>query len=133
MADKKRERPDEPGRKRTLTGRQEDAALLLAGGLTYEATARQVRASVSTVKEWSASLPEFRARVEEVRAELSRRVLATMSRGMLVAIRTLVKLCREGATETSKLRAAEALLGHGTTLTEVNELKARLARLENPL
>lgn len=125
-------RKDEPERIGTadeLAPKQETAAVALAGGATFDEAAKAARAGVTTVKTW-ATVPAFRQRVNELRAELSARVLGRIAKGMMTAIETLERLSRSGKTEATQLKASEALLTHGTTLTEVAELKARMDQFD---
>ena len=48
---------------------------------------------------------------------------------MVTAIDTLERLC-DSDTEGTQLKAAEALLTHGTALSEVAQLKARVDEIE---
>ena len=112
-----------------LTPKMETAAVALAAGHTLEQASKASGAGVTTLKTWQ-SLPAFVARVRELRAELTGHVLGRVARGMLTAVDTLEHLCANGETETTQLRAAEAMLTHGTALTEVADLRVRLDALE---
>lgn len=112
-----------------LTVKQEAAAVAMAGGATYDEAAEASGAAAPTIKTWNATVPAFRARINQLRAELSARVLARITTGMCTGIDTLERLCSTGK-EPTQLKAAEALLTHGTALCEVAELKARIDALE---
>jgi hypothetical protein len=123
---------DEPRRNDTadeLTPKQEAAAVAMAGGATYEQAAEASGAAAPTIKTWAATVPAFRQRISALRAELSARVMGRITAGMCTAIDTLERLCASGK-EGTQLKAAEALLTHGTALTEVAELKARMDEWE---
>jgi hypothetical protein len=54
---------------RRLTPKQEQAAETLASGCTIEVAARECGAAARTIKAWLASVPGFKRRVDELRAE----------------------------------------------------------------
>jgi hypothetical protein len=86
---------------------------------------------VPTAKTWSATLPAFRRRIQELRAEMTSQALGRLVEGMVSAADTLVFLCRKGKSETVRLGAARALLELGTTLRESVEWEERIAALES--
>jgi len=59
-----------------LTPRQEAVALGVASGLSLAAAARKANVAVPTTKRWSTTLPAFRRRVQELRAEMTSQALA---------------------------------------------------------
>ena len=89
----------------------------------------QTNTGVTTIKTWLTECPAFRQRISEARAELSARVMGRIAGGMVTAIDTLERLCGS-KSETTQLRSAEALLTHGTALSEVAQLKTRMDDLE---
>jgi hypothetical protein len=115
----------------TLSPRQEAVALGVASGLSLAAAARKAKVGVPTAKTWSASLPAFRRRIQELRAEMTSQALGRLVEGMVSAADTLAYLCRKGKSEMVRLGAARALLELGTTLRESVAFEERLAALES--
>lgn len=113
-----------------LTPRQEAVALGVAAGLSLAAAARKSNVGVPTVKHWSASIPAFRRRIQELRSELTFQALGRLVDSMAAAADTLAFLSRKGKSETVRLGAARAVLELGNKLRESIELEERLAALE---
>jgi hypothetical protein len=113
-----------------LTPRQEAAAIALASGCTVPAAARESGAGERTIKTWLASLPAFRRRIDELRAEMTRRSLGRLIGSMTSAADTLAFLARKAKAETVRLGAARAVLELAVKLRESVELEARIAALE---
>ena len=123
----------ETGLKGLLSPRQESAALALASGRTLEVASRESGAGVTTIKTWQTTAPAFKQRVRDLRRELTDRAAGRVADAMTAAVNTLVELCLNGKTETTRLKAADSLLTHGPQLNGLAELEARLAELELPL
>ena len=122
----------EPGRSETgdgLTPRQESAALALAGGATFDEAAKASGAGVSTVKDWSATVPAFKARIGELRAEMTDRVFVRLVDAMGEAIDTMRDLMRS-KSEGMRHKAAESIMAHHANAVELRDLKARLEAVE---
>jgi hypothetical protein len=113
-----------------LKPRQEALALHVAGGLSLSVAARKAKVPVGTAKTWSATLPGFRHRVQELRAEMTERAMARLIDSMTSAADTLGFLCRRAKNEQVRLGAAKAVLELGCRLKETVELEARIAELE---
>jgi hypothetical protein len=112
-----------------LLPRQEAVALGLASGLSLAAAARKAKVGVPTAKRWSATLPAFRRRAQELRAEMTSQALGRMAAGMSEAADVLRGLLAAEA-ESIRLGAARSLLDLGLKLREAVELESRLAELE---
>src|SRR5262245_33570850 len=92
-----------------LTPRQEAAALCVASELSLAAAARKAKVAVPTAKRWSATLPAFRRRVQDLRAEMTSQALGRLVDGMVSAADTLGYLARKGKSEMVRLSAARAV------------------------
>jgi transposase-like protein len=115
-----------------LTPKQEAVALAMASGLSLQDTARQAGVGETTVKRWLRG-PALVQRIRELRRELTDRAAGRLADAMTTAVNTLVDLCVNGETETTRLKAADSLLTHGPQLNGLAELEARLAELDQPL
>src|SRR5581483_9801507 len=93
-----------------LSPRQESVALGVASGLSLAAAARKAKVGVPTAKHWSATLPAFRRRVRDLRAEMTSQALGRLVDGMASAADTLGFLSRKGKSEMIRLSAARAVL-----------------------
>ena len=113
-----------------LSPRQEAVALGVASGLSLAAAARKAKAGVPTAKTWSATLPAFRRRVRELRAEMTSQALGRLVDGMSSAADTLGYLSRKGKSETVRLSAARAVLELANKTRENVEMEERLQALE---
>jgi hypothetical protein len=112
-----------------LSPRQEAVALGVAAGLSLSGAARNAKIAVPTAKRWSATLPAFRRRVQELRSEMTSQALGRMAAGMSEAADVLRGLlAAEG--ESIRLGAARCLLDMGLKMREAVELESRLAELE---
>jgi hypothetical protein len=110
--------------------RNEDALLLaLACGATVEAAARQCGLSDRTVYRRLKD-PEFRSRLQSVRADMVQRAAGMLTAAAGEAVRTLLALQKESAPPAVRLGAARAVLELGLKIREVVELEARIAALE---
>lgn len=112
-----------------LSARQEAVALGVASGLSLAAAARKSKVGVPTAKTWSATMPAFRRRVQELRAEMTSRALGRLADGMAFAADTLRKLLT-AKSEMVRLSAARSVLELGNKLRESVELEERLQTLE---
>jgi hypothetical protein len=110
--------------------RQEAVALGVASGLSLAVAARKAKVGVATAKHWSATLPAFRRRVQELRAEMTSQALGWLVDGMASAADTLGYLSRMGKSEMVRLGAARAVLEVANKTREALELEARIAALE---
>ena len=113
-----------------LSPRQEAVALSVASGLSLAAAARKAKVGVPTAKHWSATLPDFRQRVQQIRAEMTSQALGRLVDGMASAADTLGYLTRKGKSEMVRLSAARAVLELANKTRENVELEERLRALE---
>jgi molybdenum-dependent DNA-binding transcriptional regulator ModE len=115
------------GRKRA------DDALLhaLASGATVEAAARQSGVSERTVYRRLAD-PAFRRRLQDLRAEMTRRTASSLTAAGTEAVETLRRLLNS-SSEPIRVAAARAILQLGAKLREATELEERMAAIEGRL
>jgi len=116
-----------------LSPRQEAVALGVASGLSLADAARKAKVGVPTAKHWSATLPAFRRRVQELRAEMTSQALGRLIDNMASASDTLGYLSRKGKSEMVRLSAARAVLELASKTRETVELEVRLRALEERL
>jgi hypothetical protein len=115
---------------RKLSPKQEAAAVALASGCTIEVAARECSAAVRTIKTWLADVPEFRQRIDGLRADMTKQALGRLVDSMTSAADTLGYLSRKAKSENVRLNAARAVLEMGVKMRETVELEERLAALE---
>jgi uncharacterized small protein (DUF1192 family) len=110
--------------------KSEDALLLaLACGASVENAARQCGLSDRTVYR-RLTEPDFRQRLQELRAEIVQRTAGALTAAATEAVRTLLELQKPAHSGTVRLGAARAILELGMKIREVAELEARIAALE---
>jgi hypothetical protein len=108
-----------------------DAVLVvaLACGASPESAAQKAGLSVRTVYRRQAD-PAFRAQVNEVRADMVRRVADVLTAANMLAIQTITTLQQSATSEAVRLGAARSIIELGCKLRETVELMDRLAALE---
>ena len=108
----------------------EDALLLaLACGATVEAAGRQCGLSERTIYRRLRE-PDFRQRLQDLRADMVQRTAGTLTAAATEAVRTLLDLQKPAAPPPVRLGAAKAILEIGMKVREVAELEQRLQALE---
>ena len=108
----------------------EDALLLaLACGATVEAAGRQCGLSERTIYRRLRE-PDFRQRLQDLRADMVQRTAGTLTAAATEAVRTLLDLQKPTAPPPVRLGAAKAILEIGMKVREVAELEQRLQALE---
>lgn len=116
---------------RSLTAKQEAAALSLATGKTQSEASTDSGAGVRTIKTWITQHSGFADRVRELRVELTSRALGRLTNDMVIAADTLGYLCSQGQSESVRLGAARAILELSTKIRESAELEERVSTLES--
>ena len=101
----------------------------LACGTSVETAAQKAGLSVRTVYRRLAD-PEFRAQVNEARAEMLRRAAAMLTAAGMTAIKTFTTLQESARSESVRLGAARSIIELGCKLREMVELTERLAQME---
>jgi hypothetical protein len=114
--------------------RKADAELLLAlaCGATPEHAAQKTGFGLRTVYRRLAE-PDFRARVDAVRAEMVRRVAGLLTAAGIGSIKTFSTLQESAVSEAVRLGAARAIIELGCKVRESVELTERLAAVEAQL
>lgn len=110
--------------------KNEDQLLLaLACGATVEAAARQCGISERTVYHRLED-PEFKKRLDKVRADMVERSSGMLTAAAGEAVRTLLALQKETTPAAVRLGAARAILEVGIKVRQLVELETRMAELE---
>jgi hypothetical protein len=110
--------------------KNEDALLLaLACGATVEAAGRQCDLTERTVYRRLRE-PAFKARLQELRADMVRRSAGMLTAAAGEAVRTLLSLQKDSAPPAVRLGAARAVLELGIKVRELADLEARIVTLE---
>ena len=114
--------------------RHADPALIaaLAGGATIAEAAIRAGVSERTVYRRLEDA-DFRASVQQARADLVTQAVARLAEAGGEAVATLRALLGEGTLPAVRLGAARAVLELGTKLRESEELERRLSELEAAL
>ncbi len=107
----------------------ERLVLALACGATVEAAARQAGVSESTAFRRLAN-PDFRRRLNDLRADMVGRATATLTAASLESVKTLVALQSTSTPPATRLGAARAVLELAVKFRELVEFEGRLAMLE---
>lgn len=113
-----------------LTAKQERVALNLAVGMSYEAAGAATSVAARTIRSWMANVPAFKARLNELRSELTAQALGQCLDNMTAAVTALVHLCQNSQQEMVKLMAAKSIIDYAVRLREHTELVERITALE---
>ncbi len=108
--------------------KQEQVALLLAGGMSVRAAAKAAEAGERTLYDWL-KRPDYRAYVAELRGEILSRTVGVM---VMATTKAAVKLAMllDDPSPVIQLRAATAILDGTIRLRDHTEIDARLLALE---
>lgn len=107
----------------------EPLAVQVAGGQSIKSGADIVGCSIQTAYNLS-SQPEFRARVNELRAEITSGAVGVLTTGASLAAATLVELLDVSQEPSIRLQASKAILAALGPLSELGELRQRLDAIE---
>jgi hypothetical protein len=102
--------------------------IALAAGRTVARAAQAACVAETTVYRRLRN-PQFRRRVNEVRAAFTERALARLAAASTTAVGTLQRLLK-AKSEAVRLSAARSILELGTKLRETVEFEERIIRLE---
>ena len=117
---------------RSLTPRQEAAAVRLAAGDTIIAAAKSAGAGEKTVRNWLESTPAFQRRITELRDQLTSETVGRLVSSMTSAADALREIVDDYESPPAvRIRAASEILTHAVRLRETAELAARVAALES--
>src|SRR5436190_16194956 len=109
--------------------KNEDALLLaLACGATVEAASRQCDLTERTVYRRLAD-PAFKARLQELRADMVRRSAGMLTAAAGASVQTLLSLQKDSAPPAVRLGAARAVIELGVKVRELADLETRIAAL----
>lgn len=110
--------------------KKSDALLMaLACGATVAGAAAKAGISERTVYRRLAG-PEFRAKLNDVRADMVQRAAGMLTAVSLEAVKTLAELLHPSQPASARLRASKVILDMGLRLREVTDLEERLRLLE---
>jgi transposase-like protein len=108
--------------------KRERAALMLAGGKSVAAVARELGCGVRTVYDWLGD-SKYRSLVSRFRHRMLDRAIGLIAASTNKAVVTLRKLL-DSESEGIRLKAATSLLDHSIRMREHIEMEERIAALE---
>ncbi len=114
-----------------LTAKQKAVIPYLLSARSLEAACREARVSKSTVYEYL-KIPAFTAELQRLREEITRDALNRLKTGFGQAVETLLGLIQD-KTKGIRLRACEKVIDIFLRLREMEEIEARLRRIEETL
>jgi hypothetical protein len=103
--------------------------LALACGASPEGAAQKSGLSLRTVYRRLAE-PAFRQRVDQVRAEMERRLAGMFTATGMTSLKTFTTLQESASSEAVRLGAARAIIELGCKLRQSVEMNERMAALE---
>lgn len=116
-----------------LTLKQQQAVNLLIGGRNAAQTARELDLHVNTLYKWN-KLPEFQDALKQAEREAMRAVSISLLGLAEKATDTLNGVMdKDSARDSSKVRAADIVLGRLLQTRELLELEERISKLEERL
>ena len=104
-------------------------AVAVAGGQTVKAAAESCSCSERQGYRISAT-PEFKSRVSAIRAEMTSQAVGELSAAASEAVTTIRELLASTNEPSVRLNAAKAILNALGPMSELGELRERLATLE---
>src|SRR5450432_3204125 len=112
-------------------GAKKDAAILaLLSARSVEEAARSADVTRRTLYRWLAD-PEFDAAYRSAKRAAFGQALARLQQGSAAAATTMLKIMLDTSTSPStRLRAADCVLGHAKNAIEIEGIEARLSDLE---
>ena len=115
----------------TKFGRKKEQAIVaLLSHRTLEEAARAIDIVPNTLLRWMKE-PEFDAAYREARRTAFRQSVARLQQASSAAVSTLLKVMVDPATPAStKVRAADSVLGHSAKAIEIEDIEARVSELE---
>lgn len=120
------------GQEKRLTGKQQQAALLLAQGKTIAATAEQVRVHEKSIDNWK-KLPRFMAEVHRIEDTIYNEQLRLLMKTTTSAIATLIRNMGSDVSNYVQVSAASKLLDLSLQVHRVSELEKEIAELRQLL
>ncbi len=108
----------------------EEAIAALLTQRNQEEAARVVGIGVATLLRWQ-KIPEFEKAYRAARRADHGQSIARLQQASSAAVSTLLKVMVDASTPPStKVRAADSVLGHSAKAIEIEDIEARLAELE---
>ena len=113
-----------------LARKQEEAIAALLTQRNMEEAARAAGIGTRTLLRWL-TVPEFQKAYREARRAAFSQSIARLQQATSAAVTTLLKVMVDPSTPPStKVRAADSVLGHSAKAIELEDIEARVAELE---
>ena len=110
--------------------KQEEAIAALLSQRSIDDAARACGIGARTLIRWL-KLPEFNAAYREARRAAVSQSAARLQQATSAAVSTLLKVMVDPSTPAStRVRAADSVLGHSAKAIEIEDIEARVAELE---
>jgi len=110
--------------------KMEEAVAALLTQRNQEEAARAVGIGTATLLRWQKE-PEFQAAYRAARRAAHAQSVARLQQATSAAVTTLLKVMVDPSTPPStKVRAADSVLGHSAKAIELEDIEARVAELE---
>jgi hypothetical protein len=110
--------------------KMEEAVAALLTHKNHEEAARAVGLGTATLLRWQ-KLPEFQAALRQARRDAFSQSIARLQQASSAAVSTLLKVMVDQNTPAStKVRAADSVLGHAARAIEIEDLERRVKELE---
>jgi hypothetical protein len=114
----------------TLARKQEEAIAALLTQRNMEEAARAAGIGTRTLLRWL-TVPDFQKAYREARRAAFSQSIARLQQATSAAVTTLLKVMVDPSTPPStKVRAADSVLGHSAKAIELEDIEARVAELE---
>jgi transposase-like protein len=110
--------------------KQEDAIAALLSQRNVEEAARSVGIGTNTLLRWL-KLPDFHAAYRDARRAAFSQSIARLQQASSAAATTLMKVMLDpNSPASTRVRAADSVLGHAAKAIEIEDIEARVAALE---
>jgi len=113
-----------------LTPRQEEVAILMAGGIRVGEASQETGVPEQTIRCWLHREPAFKRRIRELRGELTEVALGALSDVMRLAVDKLKGLLNS-KSEFMVHKTAESILTFGCQLAALSEIQSELEELKS--
>ena len=113
--------------------KREEAVIALLTHRTLEEAARSIGITTQTLFRWT-KIPEFAAEYRAARRAAYWQSIARTQQNSGLAVSTLLRVMMEPGTPAStRVRAADSILGHAARGMEIEDIEARVALLEQSM
>jgi hypothetical protein len=110
--------------------KMEGAVIALLNHRTLDEAAKAAGISTETIVRWM-KVPEFDTAYREARRAAFGQALARLQQASTVAVSTLLRIMIDTTSPAStRVRAADSVLGHATRAIEIEDVEVRLVALE---